>query len=85
MNEANYKEYNQIIDEQAELLLLATDSLTKMLANLFNFLNELSQIFAKNNSQEQKDILEYEYQIKKLSDYVDHVHIEIPSLTDSKF
>lgn len=81
---ATTEDYNQVLIDQAHLLAEAAEVFGAMVKNLSGLFDDLTNYFQEKSEQEDQNVSEFEKYSKRIKDYIDQVHKEIPALTDGK-
>lgn len=82
---ANIEQCHQILIDQAHLLVDASETLGIFIKNTLEFYQELTQFFEAKSIDDKKDFREFERHSSKLKQYINQVHDEIPTLSDSEY
>lgn len=75
-------EYNKALIQQANLLASATKTMQELLTNISCFFQDLSKFIDKKNEMQNQNMKAFEHYCGKITQYIDHVHQEIPTLID---
>lgn len=80
MISANKNEYEDVLKEQIILMASATDSLGRIMENLYKFMEDLTKFSQTKNEEEIKVLKEFEDHEAKFNNFIDEMHNEIPEL-----
>jgi hypothetical protein len=77
-------DFNQQMREQSNLLASATETLKQVQENVCGLLQDIAQLSSKNEREQATNLNEFEHYQKKVAEYIEHVHVEIPALMNGK-